>query len=75
MRLTFMKPRLWVTKDPVELILLGQLELPGFDISDSRTVDQAWQDMVEASSHKTRRRAPIGTWPALELAGPAGRGY
>ena len=68
-------PRLWRVKDPRRLITLGQLELPGFAISDSKTDDQAWSELVSATSPQSGRHARPGIWPAVELAGLTGRDW
>ena len=68
-------PLLWRTRDPEKLKSMGQLELPGLGIADSRTDDQAWLELESASSRGTRRHAPLGTWPAAKLTGRAGRDW
>ncbi|MBA7701612.1 hypothetical protein ES703_110352 [subsurface metagenome] len=42
-------PRLWRTRDPRELVSMGQLELPGLGIEHSKTSEQAWAELESAS--------------------------
>jgi len=49
-------PKLWRIKDPVKLMARGQLLLPGFGMPNGKTLEQAWQELESASSHKRRYR-------------------
>ena len=60
-------PRLWRVRDPIELVLLGQLELPGFDIAWDRIDDLASRGKALATSHKRRGHARLDIWPAARL--------
>jgi len=53
-------PLLWRTKSSRTLRRLGQLDLPGLGISDSKTADQAWSELVSATSPGSRRHARPG---------------
>ena len=54
------KPLLWRTKSSRTLRRLGQLDLPGLGISDSRTESQAWLELESATSRESGRHAPPG---------------
>lgn len=47
-------PKLWRIKDPIKLMARGQLELPGLGILDSKTDEQAWQELESATSRGRR---------------------
>jgi hypothetical protein len=49
-------PQLWRIKDPLKLINLGQLELPGFDTISLKTVDQLWGGLESAAVKRERSR-------------------
>lgn len=67
------QPKLWRIRDPRKLIARGQLSLPGMSIFDSKTADQAWSELVSATSPKRRHHARPNTWPAAKLTGLTGR--
>ncbi|MBA7664875.1 hypothetical protein ES703_72940 [subsurface metagenome] len=48
-------PRLWRVRDPRKLVSMGQLELPGLEIENSKTSEQAWAELESASSRKVDR--------------------
>lgn len=56
MATTLKVPRLWRIRDPRKLISMGQLELPGLELEDSKTTEQVWSELESAGSQGSARR-------------------